>query len=79
VVFYATRLVMQSAQNVLIAALFVVSGRGSHVALGLSSLLLATLLPSLLFGFLGGAVVDRVGPARGFAVGAVLRLAAVAA
>ncbi len=78
VVFYATRLVMQSAQNVLIAALFVVSGTGSHAALGLSSLLLATLLPSLLFGFLGGAVVDRVGPARGFAVGAVLRLAAVA-
>jgi len=79
VVFYATRLTTQSAQNILIAALFVVSGTGSHVALDLSSLFLATLLPSLCFGFLGGAVVDRIGPARGFAFGAILRLLVVAA
>lgn len=77
-VFYATRLTMQSAQNILIAALFVVSGTGSHVALDLSSLFLATLLPSLLFGFMGGAVVDRIGPARGFAFGAILRFLVVA-
>lgn len=77
-VFYATRLTMQSAQNLLIAALFIVSGTGSNAALDLSSLFLATLLPSLCFGIFGGAVVDRIGPARGFAFGAVLRLAAVA-
>ena len=45
----------------------------------LSSLFLATLLPAILLGLPGGAVADRLGPGRGYAAGALLRLAPVAA
>lgn len=76
--YYGTRLVAQIAQNVLLAALFVLAGTSSHAALGLSSIFVAMLLPALLFGLLGGAIVDRIGPARGLAVGATLRFAVVA-
>lgn len=75
--YYAARLVGQVAQNLLLAALFISAGTSSHAAIGLSSLMVAMLVPTALFGFLGGAVVDRVGAARGFVLGSVLRLLAV--
>ncbi|MEP7216075.1 MAG: MFS transporter [Anaerolineaceae bacterium] len=76
--YYSTRLVAQLAQNLLLAALFVLAGTSSHAALGLSSIFVAMLVPALLFGLLGGAIVDRIGPARGLALGATLRFAVVA-
>ena len=76
--YYATRLVAQLAQNLLLAALFVLAGTSSHAAIGLSSLFVAMLVPALAFGLLGGAIVDRIGPARGLATGAALRFGVVA-
>jgi MFS family permease len=76
--YYGTRLVAQLAQNLLLAALFVLAGTSSHAAIGLSSIFVAMLVPALLFGAPGGAVVDRIGPARGLATGATLRFAVVA-
>ncbi|MEO6398042.1 MAG: MFS transporter [Tepidiformaceae bacterium] len=76
--YYSIRLVAQVAQNVLLAALFVLAGTSSHAAIGLSSLFVAMLAPALIFGLLGGAIVDRIGPARGLALGAVLRFSVVA-
>jgi MFS family permease len=77
--YYAAKFVGQVAQNLLLAALFLIAGASSHAAIGLSSLFIAMLVPAILFGFLGGAFVDRIGPARGFVAGSVLRLAAVIA
>ena len=76
--YYGTRLVAQLAQNLLLAALFVLAGTSSNAALGLSSIFVAMLVPALVFGLLGGAIVDRLGPARGLALGATLRFAVVA-
>ena len=76
--YYGTRLVAQVAQNLLLAALFVLAGTSSHAAIGLSSIFVAMLVPALVFGLLGGAIVDRIGPARGLALGATLRFAVVA-
>ena len=75
--YYGAKLVGQVAQNLLLAALFISAGTSSHAAIGLSSLMVAMLVPTALFGFPGGAIVDRVGPARGFVLGSALRLAAV--
>ena len=75
--YYSAKFVAQVAQNLMLAALFVVAGTSSHAAIGLSSLFIATLIPAILFGFLGGAVVDRMGPARGFVLGSVLRFLTV--
>lgn len=75
--YYASKLTGQVAQNLLMAALFLIAGTSSHAAIGLSSLFVATLLPAIFFGFLGGAIVDRLGAARGFVLGPVLRLWAV--
>ena len=77
--YYATRLVAQTAQNLLLAALFVAAGTSASAGVDLSSLFVATLAPAILFGFAGGAVVDRVGAPRGFALGALLRMLPVLA
>ncbi len=76
--YYASKLTGQVAQNLLMAALFLIAGTSSNAAIGLSSLFIATLLPAIFLGFLGGAVVDRIGASRGFVLGPVLRLWAVA-
>jgi MFS family permease len=76
--YYGARLLAQVAQNLLFAALFVIAGTSSHAAIGLSSIFVAMLVPAVLFGLLGGAIVDRVGPARGFFLGAVLRFSVAA-
>jgi MFS family permease len=74
--FYSAKFLVQVAQNLLLAALFVMAGASSHAAIGLSSLFVAMLLPEVLFGFLGGAIGDRIGPSRAFIAGSALRLAA---
>lgn len=73
-IYYAAKLLGQVSQNLSVAALFLVAGTSSHAAIGLSSLFIAQILPSVLFGFLGGAVSDRIGPARAFVLGSGLRL-----
>ncbi len=77
--YYASKLVSQVAQNLLLAALFVIAGTSSHAALGLSSLFVATLIPAVLFGVIGGAIGDRIGACRGFMFGSVLRFTVVLA
>jgi len=53
--------------------MLVVAGTGPSAALGLSSILVATMLGALVFGLAGGALADRLGPSRGYALGAILR------
>ena len=77
--YYSARFVAQMAQNVMLAALFVIAGTGSHASIGLSSLLIANIIPAILFGVLGGAASDRIGATRGFLVGSMLRLLTVTA
>ncbi|MCC7365798.1 MAG: MFS transporter [Dehalococcoidia bacterium] len=77
--YYGAKFISQSAQNLLLAALFISAGTDGTGAIGLSGLMLATLLPGLLLGLSGGAFVDRIGLGRGYALGAALRLLPVAA
>lgn len=76
--YYAAKFLAQTAQNIWLAALFVAAGTGGRPALDLASLFLAMLLPSILLAMPGGWLADRLGPARGMALGASFRLAAVA-
>ncbi len=73
ILYYSARFFGQVAQNLLFAALFVAAGTSDNAAVGLSSLLIATTAASLLFGVMGGALADRIGPGRGMALGALLR------
>lgn len=77
-IYYGAKFLAQTSQNLWLASLFLIAGTGKSPALGLSSLFLATLLPSIILGLPGGAIADRLGPARGFAAGAVLRFLPVA-
>lgn len=77
--YYVAKFLAQTSQNVWLAALFLTAGTSTRPAIDLSSLFLATLLPSILLGLPGGSIVDRLGPARGFALGALLRFAPIAA
>jgi len=77
--YYSAKFLGQVSQNIWLAALFIAAGTGGRPALDLSSLFLATIIPSVLFGLPGGAIADRLGPARGLALGAVWRFGAVAA
>jgi MFS family permease len=77
--FYSVRFLSQAGQGIFLAALFLAAGRGSHGALGLSTIFVATLSASLLFGLPGGALADRIGPARALALGGLLRLSVISA
>ncbi len=77
--YYAAKFLGQTSQNIWQAALFVAAGTGGRPAMDLASLFLAMLLPSIALGLLGGWFVDRIGAARGLAIGAGLRFSAVAA
>lgn len=68
----------QTGHNLFIASLFIIAGTGNHASLGLGSLLAATTTASVVLGVPGGALADRVGPARGFALGAALRACLIA-
>lgn len=75
--YFTAKLTGQVAQNLLLAALFVIAGTSSNSAIGLSSIFVATIVPAMVLGLFGGALVDRMGPARGWALGALLRCSAV--
>lgn len=77
--YYAAKFLGQTSQNIWLAALFVAAGTGGRPALDLASLFLAMLLPSIALALPGGWLADRLGPARGIALGASFRLAAVTA
>ena len=71
--YYAARFTAQVSQTLLFAGLFVIAGTSEHAAVGLSSIFIATTLAALILGMPGGALADRVSPARGMAVGAIGR------
>jgi hypothetical protein len=76
--YYAAKFLGQAGQNLMLAALFVVAGTSNTAAIGLGSIFVATLVPAILLGLPGGALADRMGAPRGYLLGAVLRLAAIA-
>ena len=76
--YYGVKFGGQTAQNLFFAALVLVAGTSSRAAIDLSSLFVAVLIPAVALGPLGGALVDRIGPARGYVIGAGLRLSVVA-
>lgn len=77
--FYGVRYLSQVGQSLFLAALLLIAGRGAAAPLGLSSVFAATLAAAVVFGLPGGALADRLGPGRGLALGALLRLGALAA
>ncbi len=68
----------QAGQNLFFAALLVVAGTSQHAGAGISSFFVAMLLASLAFGVPGGALSDRLGAPRGFALGSAARALAIA-
>ena len=77
--YYAARFTAQVSQTLLFAGLFVIAGTSDHAAVGLSSIFIATTLAALILGMPGGALADRVSPARGMAIGAVSRAVLIVA
>lgn len=75
--YYGARFLAQVSQNLLLAGLFVVAGTSDHAGVGLGNLFVAMLLPAIALGMVGGAVADRLGPGRGYAVGSSLRFLSV--
>ena len=63
----------QVGHNLFIATLFFIAGTGDHAAVGLGSVMAATTISAMVFGIPGGAMADRLGPGRGFALGSSLR------
>ncbi len=76
--YYGARFTGQVAHNTFLAAVLVIAGTSDHAAMGLSSVIVAMALSSIIFGLPGGALADRLGPGKGFAVGAGLRGSVVA-
>lgn len=74
VAFYAARFAGQAAQTLFLAALLVVAARSADAAIGVSGLLIAGLLPSILLGIPAGALADRLHPSRAYIAGAALRV-----
>ncbi len=72
-VYFSARFLAQTAQNILLAGLFLVAGTSSSAAIDLSSVFVAILIPAIALGPIGGAIVDRIGAGRGFVLGATLR------
>jgi len=79
VAFAVAKLTSQAAQNLFFAALLVAAGTSDHAAAGLSSFFVAMLAASLIFGVPGGALADRIGPSRSFALGGIGRAAVILA
>ena len=77
--YYGARYLGQLGQSLYLAALFLVAGSGTSAPLGVSGVLVATMVAAVVLGLPGGALADRLGPSRGFALGACLRLSAIVA
>lgn len=75
--FYVIRGLSQFGQSLVLAGLLVVAGTSDHMAWGLSSVFVGMMAGAILFGLLGGALADRLGPARALVLGSLLRLAAI--
>lgn len=76
-VYYAARILAQAAQNLFLAALFVLAGTSTMAGVELTGVFIAILVPAIGLAAVGGALVDRIGPSRGYVLGAALRLASV--
>ena len=68
----------QSGHNLFVASLFIIAGTGDHAAVSLGSLMAATAIAAVVFGIPGGALADRLGPSRAFAIGGGLRAVMIA-
>lgn len=77
--FYGARCLSQAGQALFLVAILVASSSGSSFALGLSSVMAATMAGPLIFGLLAGSLADRLGPGRAYSLGAAGRLAAIVA
>ncbi len=75
--YYGSRLLTQTAQNLFLAGLFVAAGTSSRAATDLSSVFVATLVPAVILGPFGGALADRLGARTALPAGAALRFAVV--
>jgi len=73
VIYFGAKFLAQAAQNLFLATLFLAAGTSSSAAIDLSSVFVAILIPAVALGPLGGATVDKIGPARGYPIGAALR------
>lgn len=77
--YYGARFFAQAGQSLYLTALLIAAGSGTSVALGLSSIMVATMVAPMLFGLLAGGLGDRLGPGRGYTVGAMARLMVITA
>jgi MFS family permease len=77
--YYLARLLGQTGQGLFLAGLLIAGGSGEAGSAQLSSVFAAGLAAAVLFGLPGGAAADRLGAHRGYAVGTLLRLCAIAA
>lgn len=77
-VYFSARFLAQTAQNVLLAGMFLAAGTSSSAAIDLSSVFVAILIPAIVLGPIGGATVDRIGAPTGFFIGAILRTSVAA-
>jgi hypothetical protein len=77
--YLGNKVLGQAAQNVVYAWLFIAAGTSSTAAVGLSSVFVALLLPAIIAGPYAGAIVDRIGPGRGYVLGSALRLGTLVA
>ncbi len=75
---YVSRFISQAGQGLFFGVLVLLGGGSSAAAIGLSSILIAMVTASLLFGAPAGMLVDRIGAPRALALGGALRLAAIA-
>jgi hypothetical protein len=75
--FFGARYLSQAAQGLYLGGLLLAAGSSGSAAIGLSSIMVATLAASVIFGLPGGALADRLGAARGYALGSLLRVVAV--
>jgi len=77
--YYGARFFAQAGQSLYLTALLIAAGSGASVALGLSSIMVATMVAPMLFGLAAGGLGDRLGPGRGYTLGAMARLTVIAA
>ena len=75
---FVARLLSQAAQSLFFAALILPSA-ASGSAGELSATVIAMMAAAILLGYPGGSIVDRLGPARGMALGSLGRLSVVVA
>jgi hypothetical protein len=76
--YLGARALGQSGHNLFLATLLIIAGTGEHAAAGMGAVMVVSTVAAIALGIPGGAVADRLGPARGFAVGGGLRAVIIA-